>query len=246
MKSTVSLILALLAATTVSAQLMMPVRPEAHTTEPMRVDNEVVPVFPREMTLIGVRDGYALIAFGVTAEGKVDDSVPVAYSDRAFADVALGAIKGWTFHPLYIDGKPVASTSQVTFSFKTDGTVLVMLSGGSDDVEIARTKLPLLGREKFQTQNLRDLDAIPRPISAAAPNYPASYLKQGVSGTVRVDFFIDQNGAVRLPSVDPSADQELAALAIAALQTWRFEPPTIGHRPVQVRASQLFRFGPSK
>lgn len=215
----------------------------APAVTPIRIRHEVLPVFPRDMRLMGIRDGFVLAAFGVTANGTVDDCLALAYSDEGFAEVTLANLRHWTFEPLRIGGRPVASTSQLTFNFETDGTVLVSMSGADASATMAM-RVPR--DTAFRTRELRELDAIPRPLSVTPPVYPASFRREGRRGTVTVDFFIDPSGTVRLPCVDPNDDQALASLAIAALQTWKFEPPQCAHKAVQVRASQVFRFQAAK
>ncbi|HZZ59051.1 MAG TPA: TonB family protein [Opitutaceae bacterium] len=239
MKTSAVLLLAALAATLARGQFPM----AAPAVTPIRILHEDLPIFPRDMRAQGIRDGYVVVAFGVTAAGRVDDCLALGYSDQGFAEATLDALRHWTFEPLRIRGQAVASTSQLTFDFETDGTVVVSLSGADiDDLGLLRPR----HHSDFRTRELRDLDSIPRPLSARAPVYPAALARRDGSASITVDFFIDPTGAVRLPSVDPSQDQELAALAISALQSWRFEPPLCGRKPVQVRASQVFRFEPPK
>jgi TonB family protein len=67
-----------------------------------------------------------------------------------------------------------------------------------------------------------------------------------VHGTVIVDFFIDENGKLRMPAIQRADHDELASLAVAAMLQWKFEPPTRQGVPVLVRAKQVFHFGPQK
>ncbi|MGH7995087.1 MAG: TonB family protein, partial [Opitutaceae bacterium] len=177
---------------------------------------------------------------GASEGGRVDECLALDYSDSGFVQPTLDSVREWTFEPVRIDGVPVPSTSQVAFRFRTDGTVVVSIAG--DDIGLSwQLRIPSMSIG-FRTRDLRDLDAIPRPIQAPAPAYSAALARQGHTGSVTVHFYIDPTGAVRLPSVDPGEDQQLAALAIAALQRWRFEPPRYHNHPAQVRASQVFVF----
>jgi len=67
-------------------------------------------------------------------------------------------------------------------------------------------------------------------------------------GKVSVEFYIDETGRVRMPSVDletNEAYEDLSATAIAAVGQWQFEPPTVKGRPVLVVAHQDFTFQPA-
>ena len=67
--------------------------------------------------------------------------------------------------------------------------------------------------------------------------------QKGVSGRVKVHFYIDEQGAVRMPAVPADAQPYLATVAIKALREWKFQPPTSRGRPVLVAAAQEFAFG---
>ena len=82
-------------------------------------------------------------------------------------------------------------------------------------------------------------------MTKTAPKYAKDAEKQGVRGNVKVHFYIDENGEVRMPSVDGEAHPYLAAEAIAAVRGWRFTPPTANGKPATVAALQEFRFSPT-
>jgi TonB family protein len=91
----------------------------------------------------------------------------------------------------------------------------------------------------FQSFHLRDLDHIPTPVEVVAPVAKL----EGAPRSVTVEFYIDEQGRVRMPAVDrEAADDTLAAAAVAAVEKWRFEPPVRKGRPVLVFAEQPFNF----
>ena len=76
-----------------------------------------------------------------------------------------------------------------------------------------------------------------------SPPIPDGVMKLGEERFVTVEFYIDQEGKVRVPSVSRElADDRLAAVAVAAVEQWRFEPPLRRKQPVLVLAQQVFRF----
>ena len=90
---------------------------------------------------------------------------------------------------------------------------------------------------------MKELDRIPTPMVTVAPDYPAELAQKGVRGKVTVDFYIDESGTVRMPSVPPLDNSELVELAVKALRQWKFGVPTRDGKPVLVKASQSFNFG---
>jgi TonB family protein len=137
-------------------------------------------------------------------------------------------------------GEPIAAATEVAVKFAVEGTVVVSLT----TLESINLRLYSLfnNPDASRPRTLSELDRIPTPIAAPSPGYPARLAQPGASGHVTVAFYIDESGAVRLPSVEAGEDPELAAAAIDALRNWKFEPPTVKGRAVLVRASQLFTF----
>jgi TonB family protein len=211
--------------------------------ERLRLKNQEVPLYPFDLVQTGVREGQVCIAFSVDVAGNVDDGLAVAYTHPEFARVALAAVRRWTFEPARLAGQPIATATEVTFNFEVQGTVVVSLTAG----EAFTAWVNSLHRvnESFFPRTLRELDRIPTPLSAPAPAYPSTLARSGHVGDVIVNFYIDETGAVRLPAVDSGNDPELAALAIVAIQHWKFEPPVCRGQKVLTKTSQVFRFRPA-
>jgi TonB family protein len=62
---------------------------------------------------------------------------------------------------------------------------------------------------------------------------------------VVVDFYVDQDGRIRMPVIMSATHDFLAQAAVDALNQWRFKPPTLAGQPVAVRVEQEFVFSPS-
>lgn len=207
---------------------------------PLRVRTQSDPVYPFEMVQLGVREGKAVVAISVDATGRIEDCLAIAYTQPEFAHAAVTALRRWTFEPARYRGEPVAAMTEVTVNFEVQGTVVVSMSSAESLAAWMAGMQPENGASRPRL--LRELDRIPTPIAAAAPHYPADLAQKGRSGKVTVQFYIDENGAARMPSVSNAADLDLGALAVSAVQQWRFEPPTCEGRAVLVRAEQVFDF----
>jgi TonB family protein len=208
--------------------------------EPLRVRYQELPIFPQELLRLGEREGHVRLALSVDTTGKMDDYLVVAHTHPAFARATVAALKKWTFEPAMMAGTPVPSSTEITVNFETQGTVVVSLTG----MEAAATQIYSLLKDgyRYRPYALRELDRIPTPIVATTPVYPQEMARLGYVGNVTVGFYIDETGTVRMPAIDAQEDSPLASLAIAALRTWKFEPPTCKGVPVLVKASQLFHF----
>jgi periplasmic protein TonB len=81
------------------------------------------------------------------------------------------------------------------------------------------------------------LDAKPRTRFQKAPVYPNSMRIAGTSGTVWVEFMVDETGRVHDVRVIKSAHPDFEAATITAVSEWRFEPGTRNRVPVRFRMS---------
>lgn len=233
---------ALLAVALTAVRAADPARPLSF--EGVRTKTQQLPVYPFDLVQAGVRDGQVCVAFSVDINGKVDDCLAVAYTHPEFAQAALAAVRRWTFEPGRLAGQPIATASEVVFDFAVEGTVVVSLTAG-EAVAVWMNHLHQID-QSFYPRTLRELDRIPTPVAAPPPGYPRSLAQRGTMGDVTVNFYIDETGAVRLPAVESGNDPDLAALAIVAIQQWKFEPPTCRGQKVLTKTSQVFRFRPAR
>ncbi|PTX95475.1 TonB family protein [Opitutus sp. ER46] len=235
---TLSLLALALAVLPVSAQ----VPASAPNFVPLRVTSTELPVFPHDLIQLGVREGEVRIAFSVGTDGKLEDCLAVAYTHSEFARVTMGALRRWKFEAARYRGQPIATATEVSVVFQVEGTVVVSLTP-SETLNVRLFSI-LEGKEPYRPRALKELDRIPTPIAAPSPGIPENFAKATLARSVTVSFYIDEDGKVRLPSVDSTEDAELGAAAIMAMRDWKFEPPTCRGRRVLVRASQVFNFRP--
>lgn len=214
------------------------------TPQSLQILQMVTPIFPRELSNIGVRNGEAIVVIGVDAAGKLDEWLVIGYTYPEFADAAVTAIKQWKFKPARLRGEPVSCTVELSIHYKTEGVQVV--SQGATDYFTNRLLTQIDKGFVYRPRTLRELDRIPTPITIVKPAYTRALADLGVKGSVRIEFYIDETGAVRLPAAASGENFNLAGLAIPALSQWKFEPPTFQGKPVLVKASQVFTFAPDK
>jgi TonB family protein len=198
------------------------------------------PVFPRSLQLTGVLVGNAKIAIDVDENGKLTDFLVTGYSRKEFADSAVEALKQWRYLPPSLNGLPWASVRELSFDYSRTGVVVSFVG-----VELMNSRFDELmqNRYLYRTYTLRELDRIPAPIQVVNPVPPAPGPDAKARHSVAVEFFIDEEGRVRLPAVSrDDAGSAYAASALAAVRKWRFDPPTVKGRPVLVLATQQFKF----
>ncbi|HWA26846.1 MAG TPA: energy transducer TonB [Lacunisphaera sp.] len=204
---------------------------------PCKIVEQAQPQFPRQLLQAGVSHGVVRVLLKVSAAGELADTLLTAYSRKAFAEEAQRVIKQWKFTPGRAKGQPVDTIIDLTFSFEVKEVLVAQRF--SQDPSPAMERFD--GFE-YHAANVESLDRTPTPLNVVEPTYPQEWIKEGITGRVAVNFFIDETGQARFPIAAPGAHELLAGIAVAAVQQWRFIPPKVKGRPVLVRALQVFDF----
>jgi TonB family protein len=213
--------------------------------EPARaLPDNVMPQFPAVMTFEGVTRGRAVIAVSIDADGRVKETLPLAYSNIHFARVSEDSLKEWRFTPARQDGMPVPVQMELKFDYIAEGAVIT--SNITNHYLYDRFETIGANWMAYRPGTAGELDHAPVRISGDSPKYATAAAKDGVHGKVRVRFYIDEKGAVRQPAVSAEAHPYLAEQAVAAVADWKFEPVTSHGQPVLVLAEQEFDFGSAR
>lgn len=228
--------IALVLACTTARAGEAPATPAAIVDVPCKITEKAPPQFPARLIREGVTHGSVQMLLHISSTGELTDRLVTAYTREPFADAALQAVDKWKFVPGKVKGEPVDTIITLTFQFDVK-QVLLLQKFASD----------LSGPDHFDgfeyhASNVLNLDRVPRPLNVVEPTYPQEWMKQGIVGSVAVDFFIDETGKTRFPTAAAGANELLASIAVAAVQQWRFMPPTAKNKPVLVRARQVFNF----
>jgi len=213
---------------------------------PLKINQNIDATYPPSMIIAGVKSGVASVAISVDDSGALTDYVVTAYTHPAFADEALAALKKWTFEPARIHGARRNAKADLTFHFELHGVAVVSMDVMSYN-ELVHFKIAQ-NSDIYSACSLSQLDRAPDPKKLVSPVYPKELARSSGGGRVRVDFFIDPEGRVRIPAVSEKeieANAELAAVAVMAVTQWTFSPPKSGGKPVLVMAHQDFDFKPA-
>jgi TonB family protein len=212
---------------------------------PVQIHQTEEATFPRSLVIDGIKSGAATVAISIDDNGQLADYLVTGYTKPAFGDQAVAAIKKWKFEPARIHGAPRNSKADLTFRFELEGVVVVTMSVVSNNELIHNKITP--GADSYTACTLSQLDRIPNPTKIVNPVYPTQLARSSRGGHVLVEFYIDEQGRVRMPSVNPEtieANEELAAVAVTAVSQWHFDPPLSRGRAVLVLAQQDFSFKP--
>lgn len=208
---------------------------------PLKIIQTQEPVFPYSLQNTLVLSGTAKIVIDIDDKGKLIECLVTGYSRPEFADSAIAALQKWKYEPPRINGTPWGTVQEISFNYERSGVVVSMLSFEAMNRTIDSM---MQASYAFRAYTLSELDSIPTPIQVVSPLSP-DLDKSGEIHQVTVEFYIDQEGRVRLPAVNKQyVSDEYALSAMSAVRQWRFEPPLVKGRPVLVIARQQFDFLP--
>ncbi len=208
--------------------------------ESIKIEVTEEPEMPAVLRMNGLTQGRVVVAITVSPDGQLVDWLVLSATHRELIKPSIESLQRWRYSPARLDGQPVFAQLQLTLEFSQTGAV-VSRSAIDTPIDIVER----LGgrRNDYQACPAGEIDRPLVAVTTVAPHYAAQAEKEGARGRVMVHFYIDEEGAVRMPSVSAEANPYLSSLAIEALKAWKFEPPTRRGRPVLVAAAQAFDFG---
>ena len=195
---------------------------------------KVSAVHPFERAVAG-EGGSAEVHVVVGADGKVHLAIVTDASEPEFGMALAAAIDAWEFEPATEEGKPATASMRKSQKFKV----------GTRDSAIDKETGELLSRirgGKFTPANANELDVRLTPKFRAIPIYPTCLLERGPAGSARVEVIVDKKGRAVLPRIVEASEPEFGWAAATAVQRWRFDPPTVGGKPVEVKVVIPMRF----
>jgi protein TonB len=86
------------------------------------------------------------------------------------------------------------------------------------------------------------LDRVPRAVTQTSPTYPDLMRREGVDGTVTVEFVVGTDGRVVQAEAVKWSRREFVEPAVRAVWRWRFEPGTQNGRKVSFRMAVPIQF----
>jgi TonB family protein len=212
----------------------------AAQTTPLRIEQTFEPQFPPALALSRITAGEARLIINIDATGRLTDWLIVGYTDRAFADEALQALKRWRYTPPTENGVPYGIRTELRFTFEARGRVV--------SLQAIDTPAALFEAAGFAPRLITHVCApgeLDRPITPLAP--PAAFHPGKLAPTpqpqrVTIDFYVDETGRTRMPVVLDTPHELYAQAAVGAVAQWRFTAPTRAGKPVSVRVRQEFIF----
>jgi TonB family protein len=216
------------------------VAPLSAAFESIQIEVTVEPEMPAVLRMTGMREGRVVVAIDVDATGRLSDSLVIMASHKELVRPCIEALKAWRFTPARQDGQPISARQELTINISQTGAVV---SRTASEVVVDLFER-IAGRPNdYEMCPAREVDRPLAVVNHVVPEYARDAEKLGVGGRVRVHFYVDEKGNVRLPAVPAETNAYLSSVAVEAMRNWKFAPPTRRGRPVLVAAVQDFDFG---
>ena len=199
------------------------------------------PIFPIRLRNEGYVEGSATFAIYVDQTGKLRDYLLLEATKTAFAKEVERVLSDWDYSVPLVDGEPSAIVSTVKVNFERSGLVVYESPG----LGLLNPWNRMIEGLEYRVYALWELDRIPEPIEIVKPDFHVELLEDRDLVTAVFDFYIDQEGRVRIPTLreaDDKVDERLLVIAQESLLQWRFNAPTVNGKRVVAKAAQPFRF----
>jgi len=208
----------------------------------MEIYAQPAPMYPQVLLHEGVFDGSVRVCIEVDEYGELRDYLITDTTNKQFSKSVKAVIEDWNFSVPIMNGDPSSVVFRLKIDFSADGSVVNLTIPGAANLRLGFA-------QKFFEENYvaiaSDLDAEPRPTSIVKPSIPTSALEDYANTFCIFEFFVDQQGNVRMPTLSEKSediDDRMLLAAQDALEQWKFVPPTVNGRPTNTKLAQRFQF----
>ncbi|MDQ8203111.1 energy transducer TonB [Pelagicoccus sp. SDUM812003] len=227
---------------------------ESASQKAIEVKAQPMPTFPSKLLSKGIHTGSVVVALSVDELGYLTDWLVLEATDREFALAVAEVIDYWTFEPAKRGGIPFYTEQMLPIYFSDAGGQGRKRTKGRFSISDFFQDVPSMSpamRYRLNPivfANASELDEAPTLLFGVEPRIPAAE-QASCSGEEAVfEFYVDQEGNVRMPTLlekGEGVSPLVTSAAQYALEQWRFEPLTKAGQPVVTKLRQRFIFNPS-
>ncbi|MEM1054310.1 MAG: energy transducer TonB [Bacteroidota bacterium] len=197
-------------------------------------------VYPDEAAQEGV-EGRVYVQFVVSADGTANDLVCPRSPDDRLCAAAIAAVEASAFTPGRHLGEAVAVRTVLPVTFRLPEPIALPALPQGVSLNDPDRCVPR------ETEDGEVIEVNPQLIGGIAGlqmqvEYPEMARREGVQGTVFVQFVLDEIGTPSEIFCARSPDDRLCAAAISAIESSRFTPGYQKGCPVKVRFTVPVRF----
>lgn len=207
--------------------LWVPVYSWQDVEEP-KLKDPIEVIIPMTIEHLVGRDDTASVQIRISEEGKVIDWIPLNLPHFDLVDAIGNALYKAKFSPAVKDGVPIV----VDTIFEVpvgDGAVTSILTQSyrsyNESFETWLHKVDPSSHQLVLTHP-RDLDKSLKMVSRGKPKRVKDDDGKVITGSVRVEFFIDPDGDAKMPRPIGDGPRLLQLAACKMVEDLKFEPPT--------------------
>ena len=185
---------------------------------PEAVGNHVCAGFP-ELAAQNAVDGETIVAFTITADGKVSDaSVETSSGNKQLDSASVLCVEGWLFKPATSNGQAVALRTKADFSWKTTSASDTPSPDSPEGQRLVTVPVWAYGGMQCEQWHA---------IGSTKPERP-----------VVLSFFVETDGSVKgITIVQSSGHDDIDKDAINCLGGRHYHPAKQDGKPIEVRIS---------
>jgi TonB family protein len=211
--------------------------PEAFRFDvPPVIRSSAFPVYPFDALKEG-RAGKVDVVVVISPTGAVIEANTPTSDDPALAAAARAAAQTMAFDPASKKGSPCGAVIRWRFHFLPSGLGDVYVPPESSRLMAALVE----DRSSFARPS--DLDVPLKPRSRPPPLPPLGVTSPDPVNVI-VEFVVNNRGSAILPRVVNPCPEAYAYAACQAIASWRFNPPTVKGKPVEVLVKAPLTFSP--
>lgn len=197
---------------------------------PPQVLKQSKPIYPYSMRRAGIQ-GEATIGFIVDSRGKVREPYTIRASHPGFREEAVKAVREWKFKAGTVRGKKVNTRMKVPILFRI---------GEGKSINRWTIKRP----KKFPDSVPVSMHWDKAPVLKVfnPPVYPREAFLEKRRGKVKIGFIVHPNGRIMTCRALKGDDPQLVGAAIAAVETFVFQPAMKDGLPCGAVLNMEFEF----
>ena len=196
---------------------------------------DVLPVYPFALAQAEI-EGSATVEFSRDENGRPFDITIIAASRPEFGRALQAAITASTYAPSFDGGHVAVKGLRTTMGFTPTGRKSLLDAASRKILARLKTK-----------ENIPDESGLDQPLEAKVapePRLPQNLAADQQVGFAIIQAFVDEDGSVKLPSVDSTTNEELGYSAAQAVAGWKYAPPHIRGKSSLVRVKIRVDFKP--
>lgn len=199
----------------------------------INVPYDIVHMIPEE--------ARASLILRIDEEGRVIDWVALELPHIRLVRPIDLALQSARFQPAMMEGEPVMLDMTVSVPVGEIGYYGIINLDPTTYMEIKLTRMS----GGLHSLRLAPGAALDEPLRLIDSGQPVAYMDESgnpVTGSVEVEFYVDQDGSPRIIRSNPEDDPLLREAAHLTVEQFRFAPPRSRGRPAVVKARMTVRF----